>query len=166
MINNLVNDLKWNSNCDRPGAWVIPVPKSGLECNLGFETECPEPTDGQRSNWAGILEINSSKDSSMWSFEAHHNCIPRHGISRNRKKIVTECVYDPDYYDSRWSAEAPTCQGQFTQKISFFWPKLGLYPNFIWTITAILWYPIFNQNFDFREMFYNFWPVWFQFGHF
>lgn len=107
----LVNSLSSDSNCGHSGSWVIAVPKSGIECNQQFETECPEPTQGDRATWTGIMKTDSSSDSTQWVFEAHHHCLPKHSISRNHRTSIIQCLYDADYYDSRWSIEPPSCQG-------------------------------------------------------
>lgn len=111
-----VNSLSSDSNCGHSGSWVIAVPKSGIECNQQFETECPEPTQGDRATWTGIMKTDSSSDSTQWVFEAHHHCLPKHSISRNHRTSIIQCLYDADYYDSRWSIEPPSCQDLSTLK--------------------------------------------------
>ena len=59
------------------------------------------------------MRTEGSTDSDKWVWQTKYTCLPRHQLSRTQSSITAECLYDADYYDSRWSHEPPTCQGKF-----------------------------------------------------
>lgn len=105
-----VEELSSKSNCENVGIWVLPASKSGLQCNQHFETECPEAPEGHRSTHKSFMRTEGSTDSDKWVWQTKYTCLPRHQLSRTQSSITAECLYDADYYDSRWSHEPPTCQ--------------------------------------------------------
>jgi len=108
---NLEND----SNIGQNGKYV-QVFSQGLECTSKFETLCPVHQEGSRATSSGMLAFKGLKDSTQWDFYVSYECDPQFEISAGVEVLSSVCRYDPDYYDSRWSAEAPTCTNSETVK--------------------------------------------------
>lgn len=108
---NLEND----SNIGENGKYV-QVYSQGLECTTRFETLCPVHQEGSRATSSGMLAFKGFRDSTQWDFYVSYECDPQFEISSGVEVLSSVCRYDPDYYDSRWSAEAPTCTNSETVK--------------------------------------------------
>jgi len=109
LISASVEELLSGSNIDSPGVWVIPADGNGkLHCSKQFETECPEPQEGGRAVWNGHVSLSDDIDG--WNFFAEYGCLPKHEMVDGSDRKTVQCLYDPDYYDSRWGSEPPTCK--------------------------------------------------------
>jgi hypothetical protein len=116
-----VGDLATGSNIGEPGKWIM-VHNTDLECQDKFETECPVVDEGSRADTFGLMNTMGSSDPDKWTFYAHHVCIPGHQVSPVQNSVIATCEYDPDYYDARWNAPAPTCVD--SQAVKTFGVKL------------------------------------------
>ncbi|CAG5105468.1 Oidioi.mRNA.OKI2018_I69.chr1.g2152.t1.cds [Oikopleura dioica] len=110
-LGNLEND----SNLGENGKY-IQVYSQNLECTTRFETLCPVHQEGSRATSSGMLALKGFKDSAEWDFYVSYECDPQFEITPGVEVISSVCRYDPDYYDSRWTAEAPTCTNGETVK--------------------------------------------------
>lgn len=100
--------LEDGSNIGENGKYIM-IHTRDLECIDRFETECDVPVEGTRATLTGMMSLMFSEDPETWEFYVYHNCIPDHAVEQGKTSVLSSCVYDADYYDSRWQADAPTC---------------------------------------------------------
>lgn len=127
---NGLDDLNWqptggfetliraaDKESERCGYNFDPTPTDGnakvfpfhrLECGE-FETECPALPEGTSSSSTGYLSFMGVTDPEQWIFSAEYQCIPGFEMDNGDDTLITECLYDADYYDARWSSEPPQC---------------------------------------------------------
>ena len=68
-----------------------------------------------------MMALMGNVNSDNWEFYVQHTCIPDHEISNGIDTLLSSCVYDADYYDSRWQHEAPTCVSKLTRHFCSYW---------------------------------------------
>lgn len=109
MINGTDLDLDaltTTSNTNMPGRWVMRLDEI-LHCQDQFTTACgDEPTNGEWTVEKGYFENNN-----RWDFFVRYECKEGFEIQPNVTIQDSFCVYDPDYYESKWSCtNPPKCQ--------------------------------------------------------
>lgn len=98
--------LTTTTNTNMAGRWVMRLDEI-LECNAQFTTACgDEPQNGEWTIEKGYFENNN-----RWDFFVRYNCKYGFEIQPNVTIQDSFCVYDPDYYESKWSCiNPPKCQ--------------------------------------------------------
>lgn len=98
--------LTTTTNCASAGHWVMQLDDI-LFCGDHFTTACgDDPPAGEWSTHAGYFENND-----RWDYFVRYTCRDTLEIQPNVTQKDSYCVYDPDYYDSKWSCEEPPkCQ--------------------------------------------------------
>jgi len=98
--------LTTTTNTNSPGKWVMRLDEL-LHCRDQFTTACgDEPQPGEWTSETGYFE-----NSNRWDFFIRYSCKDQFEISPNVTHQDTFCVYDPDYYESKWSCtNPPKCQ--------------------------------------------------------
>lgn len=98
--------LTTTSNCGNSGHWVMRLDDI-LTCTSDFQTACGDKDqEGQWTTQQGHFVHDAN-----WDFFTRYTCIGEGlEISPNVTTKDSYCVYDSDYYDSKWSCdEAPVC---------------------------------------------------------
>lgn len=100
--------LTTHSNIEPPvaGRWVMKLDDK-LWCRDLFQTACGnEPQNGEWTTEKGYFE-----NSNRWDFFIRYECKDQFEITPNVTMQDSFCVYDPDYYESKWSCtNPPKCQ--------------------------------------------------------
>ena len=101
-----LEQLTQTSNCRTPGRWVMRLDEI-LHCRDQFTTACgDEPQNGEWTHETGFFE-----NSNRWDFFVRYSCKDDFEITPNNTIQDSFCVYDPDYYESKWSCvNPPRCQ--------------------------------------------------------
>lgn len=98
--------LTSTTNCGNPGHWVMRLDDI-LKCTSDFQTACGDKdVDGTWTTQQGYFVHDAN-----WDFFSRYTCVGEGlEIQPNVTHKDSYCVYDSDYYDSRWSCEqAPEC---------------------------------------------------------
>jgi hypothetical protein len=101
-----LDSLTLTTNCANTGHWVMRLDEI-LWCESHFATVCGNtaPT-GTWNSVEGYFENND-----RWDYFFRYTCSNGLAIQPNVTEKDSYCVYDPDYYDSKWSCEEPpVCQ--------------------------------------------------------
>lgn len=100
------NALTSSSNVGTSGKWAMRIDNM-LACKDYFATACgDEPLPGEWTN-----ELTYFENSNRWDFFVRYECKNEFEINPNVTIQDSFCLYDPDYYDSKWSCtNPPKCQ--------------------------------------------------------
>jgi len=94
--------LTSSSNCNSIGRWVVQLDEI-IHCREQFTTACgDEPDNGEWTLDKGYFE-----NSNRWDFFVRYECRNDLEISPNVTRQDSFCIYDPDYYESKWSCTNP-----------------------------------------------------------
>jgi len=102
-----VDNLTSSSNCGTAGKWIMRLHEK-LTCLDTFQTACgDEPQAGEWTVETGYFENTPEK----WDFFVRYECKSGLEIAPNVTIEDSYCLYDPDYYESKWSCtDPPKCQ--------------------------------------------------------
>lgn len=101
-----LESLTSTTNCAEVGHWVMRLDEI-LWCRDHFATACGN--EAPTGTWTSVEGYFENTD--RWDYFFRYHCSSGLEIQPNVTEKDSYCVYDPDYYDSKWSCEEPpVCQ--------------------------------------------------------
>lgn len=103
--------LELGSNVGVPGRWVFPLEQQ-CKCANQFTSACgDELIEG---DWTIETPIFQIVNGTHWDYVIMYECKPTFEMMPEVTTKFSSCIYDADYYESRWALAVPPACHDFT----------------------------------------------------
>lgn len=104
-------DLLTGTNCGTPGRWVVRI-DTQCKCANQFTSACgDELVEG---DWTIETPIFTIVNGTHWDYVIMYECKPTFEMLPGVTTKTSSCIYDADYYESRWALAVPPACHDFT----------------------------------------------------